>query len=215
MKRSRLATGIIVVITMIGVLIACEPPPPPPPLPLDYQGGYKVAFVGDSITRLAAPHLLARLTPHMQVNLQYMDGQTTAQMLPALEAQLHNENGTPTAVIENLGTNDVMQEAGLAGVWRPSFDQMIEMLTPVPCVGLTTISTMMEEAYHRAPLAREINDAIADAVATHPNMHVVDWNAEATGPNWKDYISDGIHPNALGADKIAELDQDLITELCP
>src|SRR4051794_9555548 len=164
-RRGLQAAGLALVLVLVGM--SCQPKNPKPPattttttstttsttlipLPLDYSGapsGPFVAFVGDSITRLAAANIGAWMQAGFRVNLQYKDGQNTEQMLPALTAQLANPLGTPVAVVVNLGTNDVMQQRG--ALWPASFDRMIGQLTGVPCVVLTTISTDPETYYNK------------------------------------------------------------------
>lgn len=97
---------------------------------------------------------------------------------------------------ENLGTNDALQ--GNID-WTQSFDQVLELMLPLDCVILTTVSVRTN---HLDPthshIADRMNEAIAAAKASHPNVRVVDWNA-AVDKNTTDFAADGFHPTTRAA----------------
>jgi len=93
---------------------------------------------------------------------------------------------------------------------------MIAALSPAQCVVLTTINTLADDRSAGPPVASEINSAIAAAVSTHTNFHVVDWNAavhRVDGANL--LMADHIHPSAAGQLTLAALVRAAVDHDCP
>src|SRR5206468_475001 len=80
----------------------------------------------------------------------------------------------------------------------------ITSLSETRCGVLITVNSHADFFAGR-PVAEEINRAIAQAAASQPNLHALDWNAivhQADGARL--LLSDGIHPSPLGASVLAQ-----------
>jgi lysophospholipase L1-like esterase len=169
-----------------------------------------VPVVGDSITFLATHDIAVALGGTYHPEIQSKIGQRIDQMLPPLRDALRTD---PFAVVVNLGTNDALQ-ARTHPDWRSGFARMVEMLAPARCVELATVSTLVD-ARGTPPVAVEINRAIAAAVSTHPNFHVVDWNAAVHRANGLSLLkSDRIHPSPAGQLALAVLIRSALDHDC-
>jgi lysophospholipase L1-like esterase len=161
-----------------------------------------VAVVGDSITVLTSPDISVALRGDYHTDVQAKWGQRIDQMLPNLSELLGQH---PTAVVENLGSNDAIQ-ATTHPDWQKGFEQMIAMLAPTKCVLMTTVSTFLDADYSAPPVASEINRAIEGVASRRPNFHVVDWNAAIHAPNGGTLLSaDHVHPSPAGQLTLAAL----------
>lgn len=170
-----------------------------------------VPVVGDSITFFAGTDITAALADNYHADVHSGIGKRIDQMLPTLQAAVRHH---PFAVIVNLGTNDALQ-AQTHPDWRSGFERMIAILTPVRCVVLTTISSLVHDSVAAPAVASDINDAIVAAAADHPNLHVVDWNAAVHAPNGTSLlIPDRIHPSTAGEITLAALDRSTLDHDC-
>jgi lysophospholipase L1-like esterase len=71
---------------------------------------------------------------------------------------------------------------------------------------LTTINTLMLGELGVTTVADDINAAQTRVVATHPNFHLVDWNAALHAPDGVGLLqSDGVHPTPAGQLALAAL----------
>ena len=96
----------------------------------------RVVVVGDSLTRLAAPHFPSELS-HDNVDIDARNGRRIDQMIPALSRLLERD---ADVVIVNLGTNDALQHRGHPD-WRTGFDALLALVDRQPCVYIDTVST--------------------------------------------------------------------------
>jgi hypothetical protein len=174
--------------------------------------GRRVPVVGDSITVFAGHDIATALRPTYRAQIQAVIGQRIDQMLPTVRNDVAQH---PYAIVVNLGTNDVLQARTRSG-WRTSFNEMVAALAPVPCVELTTISTLVSAPTAEPVVASQINDAIASAIASHKNFHVVDWNAAVHEVNGTSLlIPDHVHPSASGDLRLAALTRHALDTDCP
>ena len=172
-----------------------------------------VVFVGDSITVLATPAIQSLLGPDYHVEFAAEDGIRINQSFPALYSALRSH---PSAVVENLGTNDALQ-VGAGYDWGPSWHKLIFMMRNTPCVVLTTINPVTD-AYNHRRVATRINADIMALAARNPTKYkVADWSGflkhHATSQTI--YLRPDpilIHPSPAGALKIAALDQDALAK---
>jgi len=169
------------------------------------SSGPRVVIVGDSITVFAHDEISHALRGHYSVTTSAVFGQRIDEMLPALR---HDLTKHPRAVVLNLGTNDVLQ-ARLHPDWQTGYRAMISMVSHVPCVALTTISTLLTtspilDTAAEPQVASEINAAIVKTAASHRNVHVIDWNQAVHGPNGLSLlIPDRVHPSDAGSRVLA------------
>lgn len=181
-----------------------------------YQGnlnGPKVAVNGDSITNLSTTDIQAALAPNYAYNVLGQNGYTIADALPSLQTMLTDPEGAPQDVIVNLGTNNVLRQDTL---WPWELAAEVQMLANTPCVVMVNVSTYADVfpvLSGDPPMADDINTAINQAVATHPNFHLLDWNTFVhTGNNFNLYVFQGdlgflglVHPNADGQAALASM----------
>jgi hypothetical protein len=172
-----------------------------------------VVLVGDSITVLATSAIQNLLDPRYHVEVVAKDGIRINQSFPALISALRSR---PSAVVENLGTNDALQ-AGAGYDWGPSWHKLILILKSTPCVVLTTINPVTD-AYSHRPVATRINADIMALTARSPTKYkVADWSGflRRHVTSQRIYLRPDpilIHPSQAGALKIAALDQDALTK---
>lgn len=167
--------------------------------------GPRVVIVGDSITVFAHQDISHALGGQYAVTTSAVSGKRIDEMLPALQNDLKKH---PRAVVLNLGTNDMLQ-ARLHPDWQAGYDAMIAMVADVPCVVLTTISTLAATTPTPDPaldpqVASQINGAMVTTAATRKNVHVIDWNQIVHGPGGLALlIPDRIHPSDAGSRVLA------------
>ena len=153
-----------------------------------------VAIVGDSIFALSESDIVHYLH---QYNL-YVDavGRTTmADHLSKIQSVV--SDGQPRDWVIELGTNDALPEPPNPN-WASDFASEVTALQAQPCVVFVTVNPRLR------PISTGINQAIAAAVAAHPNFHSLDWgNIEFRKPKWLE--SDGIHPTKSGGVELAKL----------
>ncbi len=171
----------------------------------------RVAVVGDSITVFAANSVKQDLGGSTRLHIDAKMGKRIDEMLPALKQEVAEH---PRVVVVNLGTNDVLQ-AQTHPNWQPAFVRMVGMLAKVPCVGITTISTMVDGPTAVPSVANDINAAILSATASHSNFHILDWNGAVHAPGgtallWPDHI----HPTGAGSLRLAAMIDGLVHHGC-
>jgi hypothetical protein len=174
--------------------------------------GPKVAVIGDSITLVATGSIVSGLADRYQSWVIGIPGYTIGNALPALDQQLAT---APRDVISNLGTDDAF--ADNTG-WQTSFDALMTRLANIHCVELVTLHENVADYYgslvHNVTVtvAKDINTALTDAVATHTNMHLIDWNSAANAD--PTLTSDGIHPTAAGDQWLASHYRSALNQDC-
>jgi hypothetical protein len=153
-----------------------------------------VAIVGDSITNLARSDLTHDLR-HYNLYLDAIGATTMAQHLAKIE-HVATDGQSWDWVVE-LGTNDALPYKPNPN-WASDFAHEVDALATQPCVVFVTVNPRF------GSIAQGINQAIAHAVASHPNFHTLDWgDMEFRKPEW--LRSDGIHPSTSGAVELAKL----------
>jgi len=137
-----------------------------------------VVAVGDSVMLGAAPALQTVFGRHLTVNA--VEGRQFATAVPVVasyERRLH-----PKLFIIHLGNNGYIPFNEL--------ESMLATLRPVHTVVLVNVHVDQ-------PWQGSVNDALAYAARTHPNVIVANWNGAASGrPN---LFYDGTHVNPAGA----------------
>jgi lysophospholipase L1-like esterase len=183
--------------------------------------GPKVADNGDSITNVSAGSLNGTLGANYYVDVQGQNGFTIGQSLPELQDLLNNPGGAPNDVILETGTNDVFQQNYL---WWVELGNEVSMVQNVQCVIFVNVSTyadIFNELAGLPAMVPSINAAMAQEVATHPNFHLLDWNAFITQPgNYETYIDQTflglrVHPNPAGQQVLANMELQALQQDCP
>jgi lysophospholipase L1-like esterase len=170
-----------------------------------------VVVVGDSITYFSGNDISAALGAGYSADIHAGIGRRIDEMLPTLE---HAAHAHPFAVVVNLGSNDALQ-ARTHPDWRRGFDRMLALVAPQRCVLITTINTRLPGRAGTRTVANDINAALLTAAGTHPNLHIVDWNAAVlTGKATALLTPDGIHPSPAGQLTLAALTRTELVERC-
>lgn len=145
--------------------------PPPPPA---------VAIFGDSLLVLAESNykaLTAGVFTSEVHNTNGSDVEYWTQLILAARSR---------SLVLALGTNDAGRNG--AAPWASLFNR----IPASQCV-------VWLKVYEPWPYLRTFNADMAVVVASHPNVHVVDWNASAQRFAQWWVLPDGIHYNATGA----------------
>ena len=167
-----------------------------------------VVVIGDSFAAIQQPALASVL--HGQYTANYLIGNTERIGPIAASAGSHlDDHGAPAVVVVNLGTNDAIRGANVRSDEAP-LQPLIDAVSDVPCVVLTTISLGADER-SRTSVALVVNDQIKRVASTDPTrFKVVDWeNFLATLPeaSLDTYVRpDRIHPTPAGTRWLAQAD---------
>jgi lysophospholipase L1-like esterase len=161
-----------------------------------------VAIVGDSITVLQRTKLPRALGGAYRVDVRAENGRRIDEMLGPLQDALHRH---PRDVVVNLGTNDALQAAPHPD-WQTGFAYMMNLVAPIPCVMLVTVSTKMDRGPATETVARHINASLVRAAAEHPNLHLIDWDGALHALDGASLLGpDHIHPTPEGVKTLALL----------
>jgi hypothetical protein len=171
--------------------------------------GRRVAVVGDSMTALSDCQIAETLAGRYAYQVRGDSGFTMAQALPLIHQIQSDPLGAPEDWVIDLGSND----AGVrqTPTWQTDLANEISAVQGSTCVIFVTLPELLSQA---GPVAGEINAALAAAVASHPNFHLLDWGRiEFTQRAWVG--SDGVHPTALGSVELAFLERQYLDQDCP
>jgi len=196
-------------------------------LPGLYQGnqlGQKVGIVGDSITCLSAKHIEGDFNARYSFQIGCKDGITITQGTQYAQQIDKSVEGSPTAFVVNLGTNDALQDEhdigphnnnDIGAVWR-DLTQLDDDLSNVGCVVWVTVNEIPD--VYGSHVAAAINDWIHARAATRPgNFELNWWGLLQQGDNGKLWLSDrdGIHTTHAGQQKLADLYLQAVQKDCP
>jgi lysophospholipase L1-like esterase len=179
-----------------------------------------VADNGDSITNVSFQPISNTLSPDYYVDILGQDGFTIAQTLPELQTLLTGPEGAPDDVILESGTNDVFRRTP---TWQADLDTEASMVANTQCVIFVNVSSHADYFNIQDGLPTmvpSINAAMAEEVATHPNFHLLDWDAFIDEPgNYRAYIDHshyglGVHPNAAGQQVLANMELQALQQDC-
>lgn len=152
----------------------------------------RVAIIGDSISEFATP-ALTHVLRHDTLYIDAVGGTTIADHQSTIE-QVESD-GLPRDWVIELGTNDAL---GGNTNWSSDFANEVAALQGQRCVVFLTVKPTL------GSIGAGINEAIANAVATHPNFHLIDWgNIEFRRAKWLQ--SDALHPSKSGDIELATL----------
>lgn len=164
--------------------------------------GPRVTLVGDSITDVSREEFGAALGDAYDVEIVGRFGKRTDEVEPEIEAVAA---ANPSAVVINLGTNDVLQEVPTEEA-AASIDRMVGALDAADCVLIVTINESMEvKGTSFTEGAAALNERIEEIADAHPNAGVLDWNEviDDNGGNgeatWDTY-----HPSDAGRVALAD-----------
>ena len=149
--------------------------------------------LGDSLGLIVYPYF-ADLLPDRYVGYTGKVGSTTAWALEQLQNQQAAGTTIPNVVVISSGTNDQYLSD-----FQQDAPRILALLGTERCVVWANIARPIASGDDPAL----INTYLQSVAATHPNLHIVDWAALAQAhPEW--FGSDGIHPDADGADARAK-----------
>lgn len=187
---------VIVVVTLAVVGIRAlgigEPGPP-------------VALVGDSITANLQREAQRRIGDDYALTVDGRPGYLAGQQLPAVE----NAARFPfDQIVINLGTNDVMTSDHDLDETIASLEQAVSAVVGIRCVHLVTVSEGMVNGTEDAgPRAQQVNRAIREIAARHPNVRVIDWAAierQEQADRGEPITIDTVHPSDVGNRVLAD-----------
>src|ERR1700688_668949 len=174
--------------TVVGSLGALRPAIGSPS-----QAGVNVAIIGDSISEFATP-APERVLRHYTLYIDAVGGSKMAAHLATIE-QVAGD-GLPRDWVIELGTNDALPPPNTN--WTSDFANEGAALQGQRCVVFLTVKPTL------GSVSTGINDAIANAVATHPNFHSIDWGSiEFRKTKW--LLPDALHPSGSGDVELATL----------
>lgn len=154
-----------------------------------------MAIIGDSISALARTALEHTFHGY-DLFIDAVGGTRMADHLPTIERV--ESDGRPRDWVIELGTNDAVR-APLNVNWASDFANEVTALKSQRCVVFVSVNPKL------GPISVGIDDAIATAVASHPNFHLIDWgDIEFRKPQW--LLPDGIHPSKSGIAELARLE---------
>jgi hypothetical protein len=157
------------------------------------QTSVNVAIIGDSISELATPALEHELR-HYTLYIDAVGGSRMAAHLPTIERV--EGDGLPRDWVIELGTNDALPPPNTN--WSSDFANEVGALQDQACVVFLTVNPTL------GSVSTGVNEAIANAVASHANFHSIDWgNIEFHRAKWLLY--DRLHPSTSGDVEIATL----------
>ncbi len=164
-------------------------------MPSPPQTPAAVAIIGDSITALAKTALEHTFHGY-DLFIDAVGGTRMADHLPTIERVA--SDGRPRDWVIELGTNDAVRPP-INVNWASDFADEVTALKGQRCVVFVSVNPKL------GPISVGIDDAIAGAVATHPNFHLIDWgDIEFRKPQW--LLPDGIHPSKSGIAELARLE---------
>jgi hypothetical protein len=166
-----------------------------------------VLAVGDSIAAIEQPALAPLLLRHYRVTYAIRQSGRMGPVIAKANGHLSSDS-TPGEVVINLGTDDAARPRPNAAA--PSLQPLVDAVSHVPCVVMTTISRGADER-SRGSLALTVNDQIKRLSEANPTrVKVVDWeNFLVTLPSasLSTYLkADRIHPTPAGARWLAQSD---------
>jgi lysophospholipase L1-like esterase len=182
-----------------------------------YQGnqtGLKVGIVGDSLTCIMATDLQNDFTPQFAYQIGCRNRITVAQGTPYAVHIDQSSQGSPAAVIVNLGTNDALKakhqlgpqnKADLRATTR-SLSVLGSDLSQVPCVIWVTVSQIPD--VYGSRVAKGINNWIRARSNSVAGNYVLNWwGLLKRGDNARNWLSpiDGIHTTQTGQKALAFL----------
>ena len=144
-----------------------------------------VALYGDSLTVMAWDHYLWITADDVTTDGHRYDG---TQLRDWRDSILSNPNDR---LVLALGTNDAMGDG--AAPWA----DLLNKLPASKCI-------VWPKPYEGGSKVKLFNTQMAAIVAAHPNVHVIDWNAQVQAhPEWVQY--DHTHYLPDGSNQYAEM----------
>ena len=185
----------------------------------------QIGVVGDSVLDMAEHDFFGDGSRHHLTDAFAASGVTAEvsthpglpirQLTPfALELR---DRGVPTIVVEG-GHNDARLVADLAdngamlAQSKADFVRLVDALTDVPCVVITTPRTATS-TWDLRSVGSDLVDLYRAEAAKHPNVHVADWTSHSNPhPEW--FIEDGVHPNDAGVAALRSFVVDAVAASC-
>lgn len=167
----------------------------------------RVLVVGDSVTHLSQDEIQQELDWATTVDIRAHDGYRTDQLLATTQDGIAQD---PDVAIIMTGYNDILGDT----VETDALDTMVELVDQVPC---TVWLLLPEENAYDTEIARRWNARVQELTAGHPTIHLTrEWLELIEDAPAFTYVSkaDGVHPNELGQQAIAEVMADAVDREC-
>lgn len=186
-----------------------------------------VLIVGDSVTYMSYQQLVSQFGPGTTLAPIARPGFRSTDLLPLVQEEMASRTGDDDGLdraIFLVGYNDVWTES----TSHRDLEAMVNLSAKFRCAIWLTIPTSpggksptTEDADPPLPpfdpeLAQQWNHRLAALVASHPNLHLVKtWQATIEDNSPTRYLqADGIHPNAAGQKRLAEIMHDSLISAC-
>lgn len=170
--------------------------------------GPRVVLVGDSITDVSRTEFDVALGDAYDVEVIGRFGKRTDEVVTDVEALAASP---PSAVVINLGTNDVLQGVP-AEQAAASLERMAGLVDRADCLVLVTINESMSvNGTSYTDGAEALNERIEQIADDHGNASVLDWNAVIDDHGGNDEVTwDTYHPSDAGRKVLADAYRDAI-----
>jgi lysophospholipase L1-like esterase len=189
-----LAIGLLVVASITYILIRRSQPE-------------RVAVLGDSITVLTEPDLLA-ISHRYTLDIGAVSGATVQDMLRAAQLLARQH---PRQVVLNLGTNNVMKGRPPDETVK-AIQQILGLFKDAKCIHLVTVNSSMirfDDPFLTARI-RQVNEGLRQIAARDRRVNIIDWSKRvhdyqvAKEPQGH-LLYDTVHPTGLGQRMLSQM----------
>lgn len=166
----------------------------------------RVAFIGDSITFQTTEMIEgSAIGEQWRVDVEATPGITIGGQLGVAREVAQDP---PWQVIVNLGTNDVVLSGAPTQESVQALTEMLDLLSDVPCVHVTTIHEDLPVDQHADAKAKAaaLNDEIR-RVAAERGVDVIEWDETVVehSDDPEPVLADQVHPTPHGMELLTQV----------